>query len=165
VAVSGAYAYVADEGDGLRIIDISNPAAPTESGFFDTGGSALGVAVSGAYAYVADGGDGLCIIQNNLLVGIEENLSPNAQNFVLEQNYPNPFNPVTKITYTLKEASDVKLAIYDITGREVSTLVSQRQNLGEYSVTFNAYDFASGVYFYKLKAGSFEQSRKMLLVK
>ena len=59
VAVRGDYAYVADEGAGLRVIDVSDPSNPTEAGFFDTGGAAYGVAVSGQYAYVAEGWDGL----------------------------------------------------------------------------------------------------------
>ena len=62
VAVSGSYAYVADDTYGLRIIDISNPATPTEAGFYDTPGTAYGVAVSGSYAYVADGTSGLRIL-------------------------------------------------------------------------------------------------------
>ena len=63
VAVAGNFAYVADGGDGLRIIDVSNPAIPTEVGFYDTPGSAAGVAVAGNYAYVADGGGGLVILR------------------------------------------------------------------------------------------------------
>jgi photosystem II stability/assembly factor-like uncharacterized protein len=85
--------------------------------------------------------------------------------FSLSQNYPNPFNPTTSIHYQLKTKSHVQLIIYDITGREIIKLVNQNQNAGEYSVNFNAGNFASGIYIYKLKTDSFEQSRKMILLR
>ncbi len=86
-------------------------------------------------------------------------------NFYLNQNYPNPFNPTTKITYSLPVASDVTLRIYDILGREIKTLVDEQQNAGIHSLTFNATDLSSGTYFYKLTAGSFVDTKKLILVK
>ena len=86
-------------------------------------------------------------------------------NFTLSQNYPNPFNPTTTINFLLNVKSNVQLTIYDITGREVKTLINQSQNRGRYSIPFNASGLASGVYIYRLKAGSTEQSRKMLLLR
>ncbi len=85
--------------------------------------------------------------------------------FELGQNYPNPFNPTTVISYQLPVASEVSLKVYDVLGREVATLVNARQEAGRYSVPFNAASFASGVYFYRLQAGQFVQTRKMMLVK
>lgn len=85
--------------------------------------------------------------------------------FALEQNYPNPFNPSTVIRYQLSIASDVKLRIYDVLGREVTTLVNQRQSAGQYSVVFNAQSLSSGTYFYRLTAGEFTSIKKMLFVK
>ena len=87
--------------------------------------------------------------------------------FLLEQNYPNPFNPTTMITYQLPASSDVKLEVFDVLGRKVATLVNARQSAGSYSVNFNSaqYNLASGVYFYKLSAGNFSQTRKMILTK
>ncbi len=86
--------------------------------------------------------------------------------FSLSQNYPNPFNPNTTIKYQLKTKSNVQLTIYDISGREVKTLINQRQNAGHHSVAFDASDFASGIYFYRLKTSSgFVQSRKMVLLR
>ncbi|MDX2127546.1 MAG: T9SS type A sorting domain-containing protein [Chloroherpetonaceae bacterium] len=90
-------------------------------------------------------------------------LSP--RQFELAQNYPNPFNPTTTIRYQLPEASAVRLTIYDVLGREVATLVNGRQNAGTYRVPFNASGLSSGVYFYKLTAGNFTGSKKMILVK
>jgi Secretion system C-terminal sorting domain len=86
--------------------------------------------------------------------------------FSLSQNYPNPFNPSTIINYELRIMNEVKLVVYDVLGREVKTLVDKTQQAGKYKVTFNATGFASGVYYYKLKAGkSFEKTRKMLLLR
>ncbi|MFN3345045.1 MAG: T9SS type A sorting domain-containing protein, partial [Chloroherpetonaceae bacterium] len=85
--------------------------------------------------------------------------------FKLSQNYPNPFNPTTTITYQLASSSDVKLEVFDVLGRKVATLVNARQNAGEHSVNFNATNLASGVYFYRLQAGSFVETKKMMLVK
>jgi flagellar hook assembly protein FlgD len=83
----------------------------------------------------------------------------------LEQNYPNPFNPSTKINYTLPQSSNVKLTIYDALGHAVSTLVNESQNAGSYSIEWNAASFATGLYFYKLEAGSFTYTKQMILVK
>ena len=85
--------------------------------------------------------------------------------FVLHQNYPNPFNPATTIAYSLPEAADVNLEIYDILGRRVTVLVSQIQHQGRHTITFNAPHLASGIYFYRLQAGSFVETRKMMLIK
>jgi len=85
--------------------------------------------------------------------------------FALEQNYPNPFNPNTTIKYELPKSSMVRLSVYDILGREVSVLVSERKNAGSYEVKFDAPGLATGVYIYRLTAGSFVQTRRMLLLK
>jgi hypothetical protein len=85
--------------------------------------------------------------------------------YELEQNYPNPFNPATQIRYTLEQASNVTLRVYDMLGREVATLINENQNAGRHVVDFNASNFASGVYLYRLQAGSFVQVKKMILVK
>jgi len=93
-----------------------------------------------------------------------DNLSlPGA--FSLSQNYPNPFNPTTKITYELPKTSDVKLKVYDILGREVAVLVNGEKLKGKYEIEFNASYLASGVYFYKLQAGNFTQTKKLVLLK
>ncbi|MCI0448210.1 MAG: T9SS type A sorting domain-containing protein [Chlorobi bacterium] len=84
----------------------------------------------------------------------------------LSQNYPNPFNPITKINYELPKNSRVNLVVYDILGREVIRLVNNEvKEAGRYTATFDALNFASGVYFYRIEAGNFVQSRKMVLIK
>jgi hypothetical protein len=94
----------------------------------------------------------------------DNNINVPAQ-YSLKQNYPNPFNPVTTIAYTLASTGNVKLIVYDILGREVKTLVNEVQQQGSYTVSFNASGLASGVYFYRIKSGSFSDIKKMILVK
>jgi hypothetical protein len=94
--------------------------------------------------------------------------------FSLDQNYPNPFNPTTRIAYVIPSGagsglqvagSDVRLTIYDVLGREVAVLVDGVQAPGQQEVVFDARALPSGVYFYRLHAGSFVQTRRMVLVK
>jgi len=107
-------------------------------------------------------------------------LSSDEQNavlnkFTLEQNYPNPFNPSTKIKFTIPQSDNpllggvrggfVTLKVYDILGNEIATLVNEELSPGEYEVEFNASTLPSGIYFYTLAAGSFIQTKKMLLLK
>ena len=85
--------------------------------------------------------------------------------FVLEQNYPNPFNPTTNLRFTIAELRLVTLKVYDMLGREVATLVNERKEAGVYSLQFDGSGLASGVYLYRLQAGEFTQTRKLLLLK
>jgi hypothetical protein len=85
--------------------------------------------------------------------------------FSLAQNYPNPFNPTTTIDYDLPQAADVKLQVFDIIGREVDLLVGGRQEAGHHSVIWDGADRSSGMYFYKIQAGDFSETKKMLLLK
>jgi DNA-binding beta-propeller fold protein YncE len=85
--------------------------------------------------------------------------------FLLNQNYPNPFNPSTTISYTLPQAEQVTLKVYDVLGHEVATLVNEIKAAGNYTAMFNADKFSSGIYFYKLQAGNFAETKKMMLVK
>jgi len=96
-------------------------------------------------------------------VGVHDDLKDKS--FALSQNYPNPFNPKTTISYKLQLQSFVDLRIYDLLGREVKTLVNENKPAGIYQVDFNAINLPSGVYIYKLKAGTFTETRKMTLMK
>ena len=89
----------------------------------------------------------------------------NPLEFALLQNYPNPFNPATTINYQLPNTSNVKLTIYDALGHEVNLLVNETQNAGNHQIEWNAAAFPSGVYFYRLEAGSFVSNKKMILLK
>jgi hypothetical protein len=106
----------------------------------------------------------------NLYTGVSNNEGKTPLSFKLSQNYPNPFNPATTIQYTLPsivgaQGSNTILKIFDLLGREVATLVNQKQKPGEYRVTFNAGNLASGIYFYRLTSGNFVQTKKMMLLK
>ena len=98
------------------------------------------------------------------VVDVENEISSPA-NFQLNQNYPNPFNPSTVISWQLAVRSFVTLKVYDILGNEVATLVHEEKPAGNYKTDFNGNNLASGIYFYTLRAGSFAQSRKMILLK
>ncbi|HQY53306.1 MAG TPA: T9SS type A sorting domain-containing protein [Ignavibacteria bacterium] len=106
----------------------------------------------------------------NFLLGIKnsdnfENKSLVIDNFKLYQNYPNPFNPKTVISYELRVTGFAKLKVYDVLGNEVATLVNEKQSAGSYSMEFDGSGFASGVYFYKLEAGEFAETKRMILLK
>ncbi|HLG32985.1 MAG TPA: T9SS type A sorting domain-containing protein, partial [Ignavibacteriaceae bacterium] len=83
----------------------------------------------------------------------------------LYQNYPNPFNPITTIKYDIVGIQDVKLSVFDILGREVSTLVNEQQQLGSYEINWDASKVASGIYFYQLRTKDFVNTKKMILLK
>lgn len=95
----------------------------------------------------------------------DENGNNSPVSFSLSQNFPNPFNPSTMIQYSIPEAQNVELKVYDLLGREVQTLVNTVQNPGSYNVMFNAQNLSSGVYFYRLTAGSYTDVKKMTLIK
>jgi alpha-amylase len=89
----------------------------------------------------------------------------NPQNFQLHQNYPNPFNPSTNISFYLPQSAEVQLSVYDVTGRLVATLENGLRNAGSHVVPFDASALSSGMYFYKIEAGEFIETRKMMLIK
>jgi flagellar hook assembly protein FlgD len=85
--------------------------------------------------------------------------------YALNQNYPNPFNPSTTISFSLPEQAKVKVVIYDALGTQLEVIADDVKSAGTYNVTWNASNYASGVYFYKLEADNFVQVRKMVLMK
>lgn len=101
-------------------------------------------------------------IVSNETESLEQEL---PEDFKLRQNYPNPFNPSTRIGFTLPKNAHINLSVYDLLGRKVATLVNEAKPAGEYEVNFDASGLASGVYFYRMDAGSFSQVHKMLLMK
>jgi hypothetical protein len=98
------------------------------------------------------------------VTAVQENPSV-VNNYRLDQNYPNPFNPSTQITYTIPRNERVKIAVYNILGKQVAELVNGTKNAGTYTVNFSAENLSSGVYFYKLETGSTVLSKKMMLLK
>jgi len=96
---------------------------------------------------------------------VNDDMLPKPTRFELAQNYPNPFNPTTTIRYQLPISTTVKLSVFDMLGRELTTLVNARQPAGTYQVNFNASGLASGVYLYRLTTPEFTETKKMMLVK
>ena len=99
------------------------------------------------------------------LTNLDENPDQMPTKFELSQNYPNPFNPSTSIQYAVSNRQFVSLKIYDILGKEIATLVNEEKPAGNYKIEFNASSLSSGVYFYTLRAGSFVQTNKMILLR
>lgn len=162
----------------LRIIDLS------EDGYYVFENSSIPISQNSGHQIVPDwndlqnepvkilidlGNDGTIddsIFVQNQATSVEDGgslLSPDS--YKLAQNYPNPFNPITTIRYSIPESGNVSLKVYDILGNEVASLVNEEKARGVYSVTFDASNLSSGVYFYKIQAGNYFETKKMLLIK
>ncbi|MBE2227981.1 MAG: T9SS type A sorting domain-containing protein [Ignavibacteria bacterium] len=114
------------------------------------------------------GSDGAMVYTNNSggnAIGIEPISGSVPENYSLSQNYPNPFNPTTNIKLQIPKAGNVKLTVFDVTGKEVAVLVNENLSAGEYKVDFNAHGLTSGVYFYRIESAGFIDVKKMMLVK
>lgn len=96
---------------------------------------------------------------------VTQSVNNKPSSFELEQNYPNPFNPATSIKYTIAKKASVKIVVYDLLGREVSTLVNENKEPGNYKINFDGSKLSSGVYLYVLSAGQTVSSKKMILLK
>jgi hypothetical protein len=107
--------------------------------------------------------DSICV--KSTALGVQNIFTGIPTRYKLDQNYPNPFNPVTKINFALPKQGLVTLKIYDLVGREVATLINEVRNAGYYTADFNGLNFASGVYFYKLTADDFIDTKRMVLIK
>jgi hypothetical protein len=114
---------------------------------------------------VGTGGAILKTIDGGGTIGVKQISTVVPNSFSLLQNYPNPFNPSTKIRYELPNNGFVKLVVFDELGREIETLVNEKQNAGTYESIFNASQYPSGVYFYKLTTDNFTETKKMLMIK
>jgi hypothetical protein len=110
-------------------------------------------------------GWGAAYIYNGFVVGVEDEGTEIPLSFRLEQNYPNPFNPSTTIRFTISDFGFTILKVYDVLGNEVATLVNKEKPAGVYEVDFHAIGLPSGVYFYRLQAGAFVETKKMSLIK
>jgi len=130
------------------------------------------VSISGDYALIGawqdddnGAGSGSAYIYFNNVVFIEEEQMNLPVNTMLLGNYPNPFNPSTKFSYSIIQSGLVKLKVYDVLGTEIETLVNEEKPVGTYELTWNAEGLPSGVYFYRLQAGNFVETKKMVLLK
>ena len=123
----------------------------------DSGNKWIGTLDNGLVVY--KGGGIVSVHQNNL------NISSTPQKTRLNQNYPNPFNPSTTIEFTLPKSEFVELKVYNILGKEVVTLVSNKLNQGNHTYQFDGKNLASGIYYYQLTAGNYRQVKKMIFLK
>jgi photosystem II stability/assembly factor-like uncharacterized protein len=117
------------------------------------------------YLAIGTHGRSMYMVDLSQVVNNVQNQSTIPESFKLYQNYPNPFNPTTKLSFIIGNSSFVTLKVYDVLGKEVATLVNEEKSSGKYSVNFNANNLASGIYFYKLQAGNFTKTMKMILMK
>jgi hypothetical protein len=143
-------------------INAATTTSPDVSGFM-TGPAAFG----GGVVFVGAGQNRIFYDGSNVspVVGISNNGGEVPNAFSLSQNYPNPFNPTTNIKFAIPQASFVTLKVYDMLGREVASLISEEMTAGSYTVDWNALNFTSGVYFYKISAGNFTDTKRMVLIK
>ena len=168
-----AHSHVFSAGSKILIIITNLDKAHTDVEFFGTNPFVLPVMKNGDHTVYLSSNSYIefPIISNTGnrfdLAFAEDNSNENTEpySYSLTQNYPNPFNPSTTIQYTIADAQRVELNVYDLLGRQVQTLVNDVQNPGSYNVMFNAQNLSSGIYFYKLTAGSFSEVKKMTLVK
>lgn len=137
-----------------------------------TGSVVNALAVSGGNLFAGTSGGGVWtrpwvwkreLVQ--MVTSVEPATSEVPRQFRLAQNYPNPFNPSTIIKFELPKTSQVSLTVYDVLGRQVAVLVNERREAGVYEVKFDGSGLSSGVYFYRLTAGSFVQTHKLLLMR
>ena len=112
---------------------------------------------------VYDHNQNFLIHVNATPTGIENEESPYT--FALAQNYPNPFNPSTNITFSIPSKSFVSLKVFDVIGNEVAAIISEEMDAGNYSTEWNAEGIPSGVYFYRLQAGAFSETKKLTLIR
>ena len=123
----------------------------------------------GGCPFVAYAGAGTnvlnCGIHASIISGVTPITAQVPQEYKLEQNYPNPFNPVTKISYDIPKSGFVSIKIYDVIGKEITSLVNEVKNPGKYTVDFDGTSFASGTYFYRLETNGFVATKKMMLIK
>lgn len=164
-----SHAHIFQPGSKIRIEVTNFDLTPTDAPFLGTNPYVLPVMVKATNKIYFNASYIDLPVINPIVTDFSTTGTPDgvASEFTLSQNYPNPFNPVTNIRFSLPQnfSGNVSLKIYDITGKEVSVLLNSSLSGGEQNVQWNAVNFASGVYFYKLQAGSFSEVKKMTLLK
>lgn len=132
------------------------------------GGAVVVLSYTGAPNGTAENVYAKYIGSNGILGGVtstEGSSDLTTGTFSLSQNYPNPFNPLTRISWQTSDGVYQTLKVYDMLGNEITTLVNEYRPAGSYNVEFNANNLSSGVYFYKLVAGNYTETKKMMLMK
>jgi hypothetical protein len=163
LAVRNGYVSVGDA--GVRIIDVTHPENPAEVAYFKTAGGVTDLLLDSQYIYLADGSDGLYIFQSDLLSSVSNNINTKPQTITLFQSYPNPFNPTTTIEFQLPSSSFVTLKVFNSTGVEIATLAEKQYTSGSYRAEWNSTAMPSGIYFYRIHAGNYTETKKMVLMR
>jgi choice-of-anchor B domain-containing protein len=178
VEVYGDYAIAAHYTAGVRVVNINNPAVPVEDAWYDTYPANNNFTYNGCWGVymfpsgkiaASDRQTGLYVLKTTfpIITGVQGNTNEVPAEYILSQNYPNPFNPSTKINFSIPKSSSVSLKVFDVSGKEVATVVNDRRDAGSYEVTFDAglYGLTSGVYFYRLITNDFSETKRMVIVK
>lgn len=169
VAVQYPYAGIAAGESGLQIFDISDETDPYLAGVYSNINIARGITIANQLLFLSEEKAGLSIYRFDGLTALEDPAVSLPQTLLLMQNYPNPFNGTTVIDYYLPAAGEVDLAIYNLLGQEIKTLVRSGKRAGTHTIRWDGRDangnpVASGVYFYRLKADDLVKSKKLLLL-
>ncbi|MBN1634569.1 MAG: T9SS type A sorting domain-containing protein [Ignavibacteria bacterium] len=158
--------FRADPGNGVPIFSVNSPGSLFMCDVSHDGTSAIfgGKAV---HARIMGSGGRLynIYVDTTSLVGIKQITSEIPDDYKLEQNYPNPFNPATKINFSIPQPDFVTLKVYNSAGKEIETLLNKKLEAGNYEMNFNADNLPSGVYFYRLSANNFTETKKMVVLK
>jgi len=163
LAVSGTNLF-AGSMDGVFLLTSNGPSwFAVNTGLNDT--IVYSLAVSGTYLFAGTGSGVWRRPLSEMTTDLGDMTSVLPNEFVLFQNYPNPFNPSTTIKYKLPKSSEVSLSVIDMLGRKVSVLVHERMGAGVHEAKFDGSDLASGMYFYRLQAGDYVQTKKLMVVK
>ncbi len=133
---------------------------------FTAGATSVATMPDGSRFYVTDSFNGTVrVYKKTNPTGVERNTATIPSGYGLSQNFPNPFNPTTVIAYQIGRTGNVSLKVFDLLGREVKTLIDERQDAGSHSATFGAGTLPSGMYFYKLESGNYIDVKKLVLLK
>ncbi len=143
----------------MGIAMLPNTTGDSASVDIETAYGSSGTLHAGTYALFDD------FVLDNSVTAVNDNEFAMPSTFSLVQNYPNPFNPTTQIEFTIPERNHVTLKVYNIMAQEVATLIDHNLDRGRYKTAFDGSRLASGMYLYKIQAGSFSQVKKMLLIK
>ena len=171
IQVAGDYAFVANGTGGAAVFDISNLQMPNRIGYYITGDDVNDIAVKDNLIFALDGMVGLYIIRFDAPTNIDRNpTTANPLGFSLSQNYPNPFNPITHFNYQVPSPGKVRIAIYNLNGQLIRTIVDEDQLPGNYSAVWNGTSddgnaVVTGVYLVRMEAGNQVASRKILYLK
>ncbi len=166
LAIQGSYIFAASS-DGYVFITDNDGANWKEVANGMLQGTINSLAVTDKRLYVVTSNPGGVWYRtiSDMVTNIKKDLNPPPINFELQQNYPNPFNPFTTIKYNIPSKSFITLKVLDILGREVTTIVSEELSSGNYSQQWDARNYPSGIYYYRLQSGNMTETRKMILLK